>query len=206
MFGRYTKALDSIKALRKDRMAELKAEKERLESLSREKSHADKLKSRVSALKTDIGSKEFDYEVAKEEYEKLVAANQKFYDSATKFRETYTRVENLENTKARFEADLADAKENLQELSGLYAKMQSISAAFAYYCKTGTDDDLATRLRNFDDHIVDQRRKKRSQESKQQDHEERLASTRKAHVEQMAIQGRLQAQLRVKDHSFWCLY
>ncbi|KAA1469837.1 hypothetical protein DENSPDRAFT_646528 [Dentipellis sp. KUC8613] len=32
---RYTKALDSIKALRKERVAELKAEKERLESLSR---------------------------------------------------------------------------------------------------------------------------------------------------------------------------
>ena len=67
---RYTKALDSIKALRKDRVAELKAEKERLESLSREKQHADKLRARLSDLTATIATKEIVYEQTKKEHEK----------------------------------------------------------------------------------------------------------------------------------------
>jgi DNA repair protein RAD50 len=42
---RYTKALDNIKVLRKERVAELKADKERLQSLGLEKAHADRVNS-----------------------------------------------------------------------------------------------------------------------------------------------------------------
>ncbi|TFY73425.1 hypothetical protein EWM64_g10589, partial [Hericium alpestre] len=77
---RYTKALDSIKSLRKDRMAELKAEKERLESLSREKTHADKLKSRISDLNATIAAREVEFDETKHLYEQLALANAKFYD------------------------------------------------------------------------------------------------------------------------------
>ncbi|KIJ61131.1 hypothetical protein HYDPIDRAFT_57502, partial [Hydnomerulius pinastri MD-312] len=59
---RYTKALDSIKSLRKDRVADLKADKERLESLSKEKAHADKLRARVVELNSSITSKQLQYE------------------------------------------------------------------------------------------------------------------------------------------------
>lgn len=41
---RYTKALDCIKTLRKERVAELKADKERLKSLELEKARADKVR------------------------------------------------------------------------------------------------------------------------------------------------------------------
>ena len=53
---RYTKALDNIKALRKDRVAELKVEKERLEGLAREKRHADKLKKSMADLTANIAA------------------------------------------------------------------------------------------------------------------------------------------------------
>ncbi|THH27305.1 hypothetical protein EUX98_g6880 [Antrodiella citrinella] len=178
--SKYTKALDSIKALRKDRTADFKAEKERLESLAREKAHADKLKSRVTDLQSEISAKELEYEETKEEYERLVATNQKFYDSATKFRETYTKVETLEVTKKRYEYDLGEAKENLKELPG-------------------TDDDLRSRLRNFDDHISEQKRKKVWEETKLQDFEEELTNARRDHVNEMSEQGRLQAQLKLQD-------
>lgn len=106
-------------------MADLKAEKERLELVSHQKGHADKLKGRITDLQNEISTRELMHEETKRDYEILVAANQKFYDSATKFRETYTRVENLEKTKTRFEADLADAKENLQELQGMTGGMRA---------------------------------------------------------------------------------
>ena len=41
--NRYTKALDSIRAVRKERTAELKVDKERLQTLQVQKSHADKV-------------------------------------------------------------------------------------------------------------------------------------------------------------------
>ena len=100
---RYTKALDNIKALRKDRVADLKAEKERLESLSKEKIHADKLKTRISDLTSTISSKQIEYEETKSRYHDLVKANARFYESATKFRETYMKVDSLNGRKASWE-------------------------------------------------------------------------------------------------------
>jgi DNA repair protein RAD50 len=110
--------LDSIKALRKDLVADLKAEKERLESLSKEKAHADKLKKRVSELNSTIAAKEIECEEVKREYNELVLANQRFHDQATKFREMYVKLENLQDRKSRFQEDLNDAKENLQVVDG----------------------------------------------------------------------------------------
>lgn len=116
---RYTKALDAIKSLRKDRVAELKTEQERLESLSREKAHSDKLVKRVSDLNSTITAKELEYEEVKRDYDQLVQANKKFYEQSTKFREMYLKLESLQEKKARYEEDLANAKENLQVVSGL---------------------------------------------------------------------------------------
>lgn len=116
---RYTKALDAIKSLRKDRVAELKTEQERLESLSREKAHSDKLVKRVSDLNSTITAKELEHEEVKHEYDQLVQANKKFYEQSTKFREMYLKLESLQEKKSRYEEDLANAKENLQVVSGL---------------------------------------------------------------------------------------
>lgn len=101
-------------------MADLKAEKERLIGLSREKAHADKLKSRIADLASTIATKEVQYEETKKQYESIVEANQKFYDYATKFREMYTKVRVLEENKARLQTDLDEAKLNTQEVSGKY--------------------------------------------------------------------------------------
>jgi DNA repair protein RAD50 len=121
---RYTKALDAIKSLRKDRVAELKTEQERLESLSREKTHSDKLVKRVSDLNSTITAKELEYEEVKREYDQLVQANKKFYEQSTKFREMYLKLESLQEKKTRYEEDLANAKENLQVVSGMACSMK----------------------------------------------------------------------------------
>ncbi|KAG6830973.1 hypothetical protein H0H87_006624 [Tephrocybe sp. NHM501043] len=177
---RYTKALENIKGLRKDRVADLKAENERLQSLSREKSHADKLKERISQLNTTIAEKEVEYEETKKEYEAIVEANQKFYDYATKFRELYMKIEALDERKKRLQADLDEAKLNLQEI-------------------VGTDEDLETRLRHFDDHINGQKQRKRIEDTKKQDFEDELASLRKQHTELVAQHGGLVAESEAQD-------
>lgn len=118
VLSRYTKALDSIKSLRKDRVADLKAEKERLESLALQKANADKLKARISDLNAVISGKEVEYEERKQEYEALVISNQKFYEYASKFRELYMKIESLQEKKTRYEEELAQARENFQEVVG----------------------------------------------------------------------------------------
>ncbi|CAL1713176.1 unnamed protein product [Somion occarium] len=177
---KYTKALDNIKALRKERAADLKAEKERLESLAREKGHADKLRARIADLNSSMGAKELEYEEAKKEYERLVASNQRFYDSATKFRDIYSKVESLQEKKERFEQDLAEARENLQELEG-------------------TDEELSERLRNFDEHIAKQKQKKMTEDARLQDLEDELAQIRKSHVALTTEQGKLEEKLQAQE-------
>ena len=116
---RYTKALVAIKDLRKERVAELKADQERLDSFSREKDHSDKLVKRISDLNSTITAKEIEYEEVKREYDQLVQANKKFYEQGTKFREMYLKLETLQEKKSRHEEDLASARENLQVVSGV---------------------------------------------------------------------------------------
>jgi DNA repair protein RAD50 len=111
--------LEAIKSLRKDRVSELKADKERLESLSREKAHADKLKNRIADLRSTIANKELEYEEAKKQYEALVVANQLFYDRATKFRDIYMKLETLQEQKTRYVSELEEARGVVQELEGM---------------------------------------------------------------------------------------
>lgn len=177
---RYTKALDAIKALRKERVAELKAEKERLESLSKEKAHADRLKSRLSDLTANIASKEIEYDQTKKEYEQLVLANKKFYDYATQFRELYLKIENLEQNRDRYNSELEAAKENVREVEG-------------------TEEELQARLNTFADHIAQQKERAKQEEIKRQDLEEELAAARKAHVQLISQQGSLVAEQRAQE-------
>ncbi|KAG1739598.1 hypothetical protein EDB19DRAFT_1828817 [Suillus lakei] len=115
---RYSKALDNIKSLRKDRVADLKADKERLESLAKEKTHADKLRGRISDLNSTITGKQLQYEETKKQYEELVKNNARFYESATQFRELYVKVENLQQKKEHYRQELSEAKESVQEVGG----------------------------------------------------------------------------------------
>lgn len=116
---RYTKALDNIKALRKERVADLKAETERLESLSREKAHADKLKDRITEMNDRIAARTAEYDDLKKAYEQQVRSNQMLNDTGSKFREIYVKVDQLNQRKDQYKEELNLAKENLQEIDGM---------------------------------------------------------------------------------------
>jgi DNA repair protein RAD50 len=194
---RYTKALDTIKSLRKDRVAELKAEKERLESLSREKTHSDKLKSRIGDLNATIASKEAEYEETKKIYEQLVISNTKFYDFSTKFREMYVKVEELQKTKTHYEQELSELRIVTQEVGGTvkltaYMRFQTHHLGFL-----DTDSQLADRMANFDQHISQRKQDRRQEDSKRQDIEDELIAARKAHVDLVNVHGQLEAEAKV---------
>ncbi|KAJ6613278.1 P-loop containing nucleoside triphosphate hydrolase protein [Mycena sp. CBHHK59/15] len=177
---RYTKALDSIKALRKDRVAELKTEKERLDGLFREKTHADKLKARIADLTQTIAAKEVEHDETKKAYDALVISNQKFYDYATQFREVYIRVDNLLDLKKRLQDDLDEAKLTLHEIKG-------------------TDDELEAKMRNSDGDLLAVRQKLVVEKNKNQELDEELIAARTQHTELAKQQGTFKAEFEAQQ-------
>ncbi|KAG1766114.1 P-loop containing nucleoside triphosphate hydrolase protein [Suillus placidus] len=180
---RYSKALDSIKSLRKDRVSDLKADKERLESLAKEKTHADKLRGRISDLNATITGKQFQYEETKKRYEELVKNNARFYESATQFRELYVKVENLQQKKEHYRQELSEAKESVQEV-GVHI---------------GTDEELQERLSNFGQNIEKEKIARNRYEVERQDLEDELAKARRSHVELINEHGELAAEAKAHD-------
>ncbi|PPQ65386.1 hypothetical protein CVT26_000011 [Gymnopilus dilepis] len=172
---RYTKALESIKNLRKERVADLKAEKERLLSLSREKAHSDKLKERINELKSTISAKEVECEDVKREYETQLESNRKFYELHTKFREMYKEYEKLEDQKAKTQAYLAEMKSKCQEIPG-------------------TLEELQARVEGFQDSVKLQKEKRLKEERKKDDLEEELAAVQTEQRDLLAKRGRLEAE------------
>ncbi|KAG9312670.1 hypothetical protein JVU11DRAFT_7086 [Chiua virens] len=174
---RYTKALDSIKSLRKDRVAGLKADKERLESLSKQKAQTLWLRTRIVDLNDTITSKQLQYEECKAKYEELVKNNAHFYESATRFREVYVKVENLQQKKEHYQQELAEVRETAEEIEG-------------------SDEEPQSRLRNFDENIAKQKHNRRQHESERQDFEDELARARRTHVEFINEHGELAAEAK----------
>ncbi|KAJ7644144.1 AAA domain-containing protein [Roridomyces roridus] len=178
---KYTKALDSIKALRKDRVAELKAEKERLEGLLREKNHSDKLKARIADLNQTIAAKEVEHDDTKKSYDETVIANQKFYQYATHFRELYTRVQGYEASIAKIESDLEEARVTLQEVPG-------------------TDQELEKKLKNSDRDVAGKKSKLAAEQNKADNLDEELSSARKKQNELAKKEGTLKAEFKAQQH------
>ena len=198
LYARYTKALDSIKALRKDRVADLKADKERLESLSKEKAHADNLRTRIAELNNAITSKQLKYEEYKAQYEELVKNNARFYESATKFREMYVKVENLQQKKEHYQQELSEARETVQEIEGALMLLVHESKHDSRSLWTGPNDELQSRLRNFDENIVKQKQGRRHHESQRQNLEDQLSKARRTHVALVNEHGELAGEAKVR--------
>lgn len=177
---RYTKALDSIKNLRKDRMAELKAEKERLMSLLREKAHADKLKERISDMKSLINAKEVEYEESKQQYDALVESNRKFYESYSKFREMYLTVQKLEESKVTAATYLADAK----------ARCKAVP---------GTLEELETKINQFQETLGQRTEQIKQQKRHKDDLEEEYTNLQNHQKQLLALHGRLAGEAEVRS-------
>ncbi|KAF8645183.1 hypothetical protein AX16_008010 [Volvariella volvacea WC 439] len=177
---RYTKALTSITALRKERTAEVKAERERLIGLSREKSRADQLRKDITELNNQIAAKEAEHEEVKKEHDALAESNRRFYEQATKFREIYVKVESLDARKQKLEEELAEAKQNVKEIPG-------------------TDEDLNRRLKNHDNEIAAARQKLLAENNKKEELQDALKQLHDLHSQLMQNQGQLQSEAKIHE-------
>ena len=181
--------------MRKERVAELKVDKERLESLAREKAHADKLKARINELQSSIAVKEMRHEKLRAECDQLIASNKRFYESATKFREKYIEIEHLQNDVERYTKDLEEALEHVKEMSG---KLNSAFRSRVSHLQAETDDQLAERRRNFDRYKREAEQKLLREERKLQDVLEDLENARASLMSLRQERGGLEAEKKVR--------
>ena len=100
--------MENIKTLRKDRVADLKAEKANLESLAKEKKHADTKKKTMADLTSEIAAKEIEYEETQKLHQAVRLSNKRFVEQATHFREIYMKAENAQKQKLKLEEDLQE--------------------------------------------------------------------------------------------------
>ena len=74
-------------------MSDLKAETERLQSLSREKAHSDKLRDRIKEVNEAIAGRRAEHDDLRAAYDQQVRSNQVLHDTGSKFREIYLKAE-----------------------------------------------------------------------------------------------------------------
>ena len=70
-----------------------------------------------------------------------------------------------------------------------------------YSSSLGTDNELAEKLRNFNDHIMEQKRDRSTGDNMLQDLEEDISKLRSDHMAKVGEHGKLAAEAKVSIHA-----
>ncbi|GHJ86488.1 hypothetical protein NliqN6_2890 [Naganishia liquefaciens] len=114
--SKFTKALDHIKTLRKERVAALKVDAERLNFLKQDRDKADNLKKELERQRTEIGRKEAESDELTQRHEALTKANAEFYESSTKFTEIFDKAQALDAKKKMYEGNCENLKKHIKTM------------------------------------------------------------------------------------------
>ncbi|WVR06574.1 hypothetical protein IAU60_003606 [Kwoniella sp. DSM 27419] len=174
---KYTKALDNIKALRKERTAELKVDKERLKFLKNDKDKAERMRKELQEGINQENAKQTQLEDLKERLEQIKVRNAEFYNEAREFREIFERSESLKDKKKMYE-------ENRAHALGTMTVMNE------------TTEQLQHMFSNFDSHLRSIESKRATQEGLKEKEETLLEELRNKERTLAGKQGGLLANRR----------
>ncbi|OCF56822.1 DNA repair protein RAD50 [Kwoniella mangroviensis CBS 10435] len=177
---KYTKALDNIKALRKERTAELKVDKERLKFLKSDKDKAERMRKDLQDAINQENSKQTQLENLKEQLERVKGRNADFYNEAREFREIFERSESLKDKKKMYE-------ENRQHALSTMNVMNE------------STEELQHMLNNFDAHLRSIESKRATQQSLKDKEEGILEDLRNKERSLASKQGGLLANRRMYE-------
>ncbi|EPQ30278.1 uncharacterized protein PFL1_02394 [Pseudozyma flocculosa PF-1] len=133
---RYTKALDNIKSLRKERTVQLKVDNAALEGLKTDKDRADAIKTKLHALQSQLADKEARLDDLNDEIRIKTVQNSKFYDEATKFREIVSRAETLEERERLHKENMAALEATMTLIDDSDAELQKRKDSFRNHLDT----------------------------------------------------------------------
>lgn len=100
---RYTKALESIRALRKQRTQDARVDEAELRGIRQEKERADGIKEKIRVLELSLTQKTKERDELEVQIQRKVTENQALYDDATRFREVIGQAEALEERLALYQ-------------------------------------------------------------------------------------------------------
>ncbi|GFZ50594.1 Hydrolase acting on acid anhydrides [Saitozyma sp. JCM 24511] len=174
---KYTKALDNIKALRKERTAELKVDRERLKFLKADKDKAERMRRELEDAINKEQRKQTQVEELKAEFERLKEINVQHYAEATGFQRVFEQFETLKQRKAMLE----DNRKHM--LDGMTVM-------------TETSDELQHMLSNFNAHVASIEAKRATQIDLREKEDSALEDLRRRERNLASTQGGLIANKR----------
>ncbi|WFD29984.1 DNA repair protein rad50 [Malassezia sp. CBS 17886] len=121
---RYTKALDAVRALRKQRAQDARVDEADLRALQQEKERADSTQAKIRALHTSLAHKSHELADTDAAVSHATRENQALYDQAARFREVITQAESLEERLALYETTRDDIRSGTALLDGTDDELQ----------------------------------------------------------------------------------
>lgn len=170
---RYTKALDNIKTIRKERNVELKVSQAELDSLKTDRDRADHLKEKKEKLAKTLSDKESRLQDLDDEIRRVTKENKQFYDKAVKFREVVNQAETLEEKK----------KLHHQNREALRSTMVDIDES---------DEELRRRKDSFQDHLERQRTHRSNMLRRTEAKKEELSGVESQYSKKLSERGALE--------------
>ncbi|ORX37164.1 hypothetical protein BD324DRAFT_625039 [Kockovaella imperatae] len=179
---KYTKALDNIKALRKERTVELKVDKERLKFFKADKEKAEKLRKQLDDEVRKETAKQIEVDELKQGVDRYKILNVEHYATAASFQSTFERVENLRARKTMLENNRKHILEGMTEM-------------------TEETDELEHMLENFATHLKSIEGKKAMQVEMRDKEEAALEDLRKRERGLASAQGGLVANKNIYERN-----
>ncbi|TIC41726.1 hypothetical protein E3Q08_03156 [Wallemia mellicola] len=177
---RFTKALDNIRSIRKERTIDLKVQSEKLKALTSDKERANRLKEQMNKLSNDIDQKQLQYEELGIEIDTLSHANRELYESASKLTEIFSKVETLEQRENIIQDNIASLKVSMTLLHD-------------------SDQDLQIRQSNFKAHLDEQVRLKDSETNLYHSQVEQTSLINRRLQSLLTTRGQLEAEANTYD-------
>ncbi|RXK35035.1 hypothetical protein M231_07713 [Tremella mesenterica] len=133
---RYTKALDNIKAIRKERTAELKVDKERLNFLKADKNKAERMRAELKKAIEEEQEKQEEVERLREKFEEIKQVNMQYYAEASGFQSKFQEAENLKIRKNMLEKNQQRTLEGMKEMTESTKELLEMIANFDQHLKS----------------------------------------------------------------------
>ncbi|CAO1623506.1 unnamed protein product [Parajaminaea phylloscopi] len=132
---RYTKALENIKVMRRERNNDLKVNKAELDALKIDRDRSQVLAQKRESLEKNLETKQARLDELDEEIRRITKQNKQFYDSAVKFREIVNLAETLEEKRKLHHENREALRKSMTEIEE-------------------PDDELHKRRDSFQDHLT----------------------------------------------------
>ncbi|WFD34747.1 DNA repair protein rad50 [Malassezia cuniculi] len=121
---RYRKALDHIRALRKQRAQDARVDDAELKSLQQDRERASATKSRIRVLREAATQKQAELDRLEEQISVKTRSNKDIYDKATRFRELISQAETLEERRSIYAETCKSLEEHMVRLDGTVESLE----------------------------------------------------------------------------------